>query len=1809
MPITINHDLTATTPDNTSYEIRPSHWNSSHAVTLSLAGSEVVGAFSNANGVSFGTNAQGAVTASVVIPGGVGIAAGGNSQSTGVVTFQNANNISFGLDGVGNLTGSVGPSGIIVSAGNGASNLSSIVFSNSNGFSFGLNGSTITGSYTVPPVGISVAAGGVTNNLSELVLSNSNGLTFGLDGSTITGSYTVPSTAGLLSAIALSAGTASALVSGVTFSNSNNVSFGENNGTVTASATFAQSNQILTLLAGSNTTQGSSGTANASNHIFAGAGNVSVGISNGSVVISGGASGTNPAIGAISAGTQSQSSGTVVFSNSNGVTFGLSNGTITATVNPGPAAGIAAVAANGSTQTTGSVIFSASNGITFGISTGAGAGTVTASYTVPTQTVQTQNAVDLSFGGNTSGALALISSGTAVLFGGNNITLSQAGNSVTISGASQVPIQTGISGLQVSNTTYTAGTVTFQNANGISFGSSGANGISASYTVPSTAGLISAVNVSAGGAAQNLSAVVFSNSNGVSFGLNGSTITGSIAAQASGTISAGTTNAVLGQIVFSNSNSVSFGLNGNTITAAVSAPLNISAGTQAILGTGFTFSNSNGVSFGMNNGTITASISTNAGGNGLGAIQAGTQIQTSGTIIFSNSNNVSFGLNAGTLTEQVGVNIFAVGNTTQNTSASYNVSAVSFSGAGNVSIGNSNGAVVVSAPLGLSAGMSTGGNTLGTTGLASGRLVLAGGANISLSGSTNGGSMTISIVGAAGGTGGASTVGAFAVSNTTLSSQGTLTNSNLSFAGAGIISVGVSNGSVIISAPASTGISQSLFATGNTTQGSSGTQAIGSILFQGAGNVSVGMSNGSVVISGAGGGGGGGGINFGVSTMGNTFGTTGTVSTGNVVLVGSGVMSLSQSSSGSNATISIFGPPVSTLSGTGQISVSVNGSTISVGVPIMSIFGTSNTTQGSSGTITNGSLLFAGAGNVSVGYSNGSVVISGSGGGGGNGAAVSIGGNSTSAGAGFSNISSGTAVFFGGNNITLSQNGASITLSGANIGGAQTGISGLVVSNTTYTAGTVTFQNANGISFGSSGAGGISASYTVPTVPSTAAYFFQGNTTGQSSSSTGGDQTLSISLGGLVSAGWSGGSLIFSATQSNQAFSASGGSSAFQTLNFANSNNVTLSNNAGSVVASYALNVSAAGGTSNALSAITFNNANGVSFGLSTGAGVGTITASVNQTNQTLSFAGLSNTVGNTSGVSVDARSISLVGAGAVSVGFSTSAGGTSIVISAAAGGQSNQTLSFAANGNTTGNVSSLTVDARSLTVAGFGGASVGFSTSAGGSTLLVSSPVSSSLSATGAASVSLNGNTWTVGVPAVSMGISGGNTLGNTGTVSNQIVFAGGSNITLSGATNAGGMTVTISGGAGGGGGGVAIQASNTTYTSGTVIFSNANGISFGSTAGGITASYTVPTQTVQTIGLFGSSQTTNSSSGTVDARSISFVGQGNISVGYSNGSFLFNDGGAGASTEGNFITGNTTNNTSGTFALSSQLFNAQGAITMGITNGSLQISAPVTSSLSGTGLVSIVTQISTISIGVNAAGTSYSTASTVGAFDTGAINTNGITVSMPYMTRYIWPAPNQLTAVTAPSNANMSIQYVPVYMPVTGTRIDALAAFSAGSSATTNTGGFAFSQYAIIYTLNGATLSSLSSGSTQTTYTYASNTAGHTELSANVIRPISVPINFNMAPGEYYVGFNFVTATTSIGASTTNAGLTVSMYGGNDLQTALNYAEFGSNTATSTGLFRLGVYSAATTGVVTRVSLSAINQTGSAQSAGNIALVFRNG
>jgi hypothetical protein len=49
MPITANHVFTSPIADGTNTQIvRPSNWNSSHLITMNAVGSEISGAFSNA---------------------------------------------------------------------------------------------------------------------------------------------------------------------------------------------------------------------------------------------------------------------------------------------------------------------------------------------------------------------------------------------------------------------------------------------------------------------------------------------------------------------------------------------------------------------------------------------------------------------------------------------------------------------------------------------------------------------------------------------------------------------------------------------------------------------------------------------------------------------------------------------------------------------------------------------------------------------------------------------------------------------------------------------------------------------------------------------------------------------------------------------------------------------------------------------------------------------------------------------------------------------------------------------------------------------------------------------------------------------------------------------------------------------------------------------------------------------------------------------------------------------------------------------------------------------------------------------------------------------------------------------------------------------------------------------------------------------------------------------------------------------------------------------------------------------------------
>lgn len=186
-------------------------------------------------------------------------------------------------------------------------------------------------------------------------------------------------------------------------------------------------------------------------------------------------------IDAISAGTTLAAGGQVVFSNSNNITFGLTGRTVTASA---AAAGVTAVSGlgvstlgntSGDTGTTiGTIVLAGINHITLSQSTAVNAATIT---------ISGRDAIfgaGVSTGGNTSGTTGT-QTGTLVLAGGNNITLSQAtdpsGLTVTISGVSQ---STGPAAIAAGTQTATSGTIVFSNSNNVTFGMQGSSVVTAS---------------------------------------------------------------------------------------------------------------------------------------------------------------------------------------------------------------------------------------------------------------------------------------------------------------------------------------------------------------------------------------------------------------------------------------------------------------------------------------------------------------------------------------------------------------------------------------------------------------------------------------------------------------------------------------------------------------------------------------------------------------------------------------------------------------------------------------------------------------------------------------------------------------------------------------------------------------------------------------------------------------------------------------------------------------------------------------------------------------------------------------------------------------------------------------------------------------------------------------------------------------------------------------------------------------------------------------------------------------------------------
>lgn len=164
----------------------------------------------------------------------------------------------------------------------------------------------------------------------------------------------------------------------------------------------------------------------------------------------------------------------------------LNNEVMTLDVSGAGAGGVnVSVAGGGAAISSGTLTLAGGNNITL---SQVGQGITISGPNTVAQSVQTQNMVDLTLGGNTAGALALMSSGTVTIAGGNNITLSQVGNAFTISAANAVgqTVQTqNLFDLTLAGNTsgvlalVSSGTLSLAGGNGLTFSQAGGNAITA----------------------------------------------------------------------------------------------------------------------------------------------------------------------------------------------------------------------------------------------------------------------------------------------------------------------------------------------------------------------------------------------------------------------------------------------------------------------------------------------------------------------------------------------------------------------------------------------------------------------------------------------------------------------------------------------------------------------------------------------------------------------------------------------------------------------------------------------------------------------------------------------------------------------------------------------------------------------------------------------------------------------------------------------------------------------------------------------------------------------------------------------------------------------------------------------------------------------------------------------------------------------------------------------------------------------------------------------------------------------------------
>ncbi len=418
------------------------------------------------------------------------------------------------------------------------------------------------------------------------------------------------------------------------------------------------------------------------------------------------------AIRGVSAGTQLLTSGTLSLANSNGVSFGLNSGTLTASY--AREIGIVSHVGGNSQSAVSRLVFQNSGAISWSLVTGASIVSVrpvfnglaiSAGTTQGTGTfLEFDNQNGVSFGVFPFGATQIITASIASSLTGINVSAGTTSNNLSaLVFSNDQNVSWGLSGSTVTanasqryfglpgavdgaafsfvNTgglSWSVSSFTFANAGKTQTGAQYTPTLGAFLTTESQLGLVSHVG---GNQVSSVTRLAFSNASNVTFSLStaagAATVIASVAAGGAGGIGAVSASNFGGSIssgtlVFSNAGvytafntgvsdpNVMFSLSGSTLVA--SALIGFADSLGPFVATQISFSNANSISWGMSTTTIAAGRAVIATASylpqiGLVSHVGGNSITAVTRLAFSNASNVTFSLstavNAATLLASV----------------------------------------------------------------------------------------------------------------------------------------------------------------------------------------------------------------------------------------------------------------------------------------------------------------------------------------------------------------------------------------------------------------------------------------------------------------------------------------------------------------------------------------------------------------------------------------------------------------------------------------------------------------------------------------------------------------------------------------------------------------------------------------------------------------------------------------------------------------------------------------------------------------------------------------------------------------------------------------------------------------------------------------------------------------------------------------------------------------------------------------------------------------------------------------------------